>query len=118
LFTTSTAGERPAGLLTELVEDEAGVRVEALPGVDHDRDDVGVGHAGKRRAHDRGLEPALRLEDAGRVHEHDLDRAAQRDPDDAAPGGLHLGRDDRDLRADQRLTSVDLPTLGAPMIAT
>ena len=51
----------------------------------------------------RAVEPALRLENAGRVDEHDLRFARDRDAAHDIARGLHLGRDDGDLGADQRV---------------
>ena len=47
--------------------------------------------------------PGARREDAGGVDEHQLGRVPDGDPEDPTPRGLDLGRDDRDLGADQAI---------------
>ena len=54
----------------------------------------------------------------GRVGIDDLEILARDDAHDAVACGLRLGGDDREFFAHEAFISVDLPTLGLPMIFT
>ena len=81
-------------------------------GVDHQQDRVGVLGAGPGGRDHRPVEPAPRLEDAGRVDQQDLRGSVNRDAHQPRPRGLRLGADDRDLLADQRIDQGRLAGVG------
>ena len=89
--------------LFELLQQRLGVVVEARLGVDQHRDDVGVVRAAPGGRHHGAVEPPPRRENSRRVEEHELGAALHRDAAQQRARGLHLGRDDRDLAADQRI---------------
>ena len=100
LLRISTLGWRSSG---SFVEDRLALLVEPLAGVDEQADDVRVAGPAPGGGHHRAVEPALRLEDAGRVDEDDLRLALDGDAAHQRPRRLHLARDDRDLGADERV---------------
>ena len=89
--------------LVELRQQRLGFVVEALLGVDQHRDDVGVVRAAPGRRDHGAVEPPPRRENARRVDEDELRAALHRDAAHQRARRLHLGRDDRDLAADQRI---------------
>ena len=70
-----------------------------------------LGTAPRRRDH-RAIEPAARIEDAGRVDQQDLALALDRDAHQADAGGLRLRADDRDLLPDERVDEGGLAGIG------
>ena len=86
-----------------LSQDRVVVLVDALCGVDQQRDEVGILRAAPGGADHGAVEPPARREDAGRIDEDELRRARDRDAAHQRARRLHLGRDDRDLGADQRI---------------
>ena len=78
-----------------------GVALDAALGVDQHQDDIGILGAAPGGRHHRRVEPAARLEDAGRVDEDDLRIVVRGDAAHDGARRLHLVGDDRDLRADQ-----------------
>jgi hypothetical protein len=87
----------------ELFDDRPRLVIEALLGIDEQRRKIGIGRARQRSRHHRPVEPPLRRKDAGRIDEYDLRLVLDRDAPHEAARRLHLGRDDRHLRADQRV---------------
>ena len=86
-----------------------------LAGVDQQRHDIGVARPAPGGIDHRPVEPALRLEDAGRVDEDDLRAAVRPDHGDAAHDRarrLHLVADDGDLGADQPVDQRRLAGVG------
>ena len=82
------------------------------PGVDHEHDQVGIARALPRGCDHRAIEPATRIEDAGRIDQQQLCLAFDRDPHQPHPRRLRLGADDRDLLADQRVDQRRLARIG------
>ena len=87
-------------------------RVDAARGVDQQHGLVGVRGARPGRRHHRPVEPAPRREDAGRVDKDDLRRAFDRDAEQPAARRLRLGRDDRELVADEPVEQRRLAGIG------
>ena len=90
--------------------------VDALAGVDQQRHDIGVARPAPGGIDHGPVEPALRLEDAGRVDKDDL-RAAGRGPDHGNAAHhrarrLHLVADDGNLGADQPVDQGRLAGVG------
>ena len=81
-------------------------------GIDQQYGDVGVTGSAPGAAHHCPLEPAARLEDAGRVHEDDLGGAVDADAEHARARGLRLGRDNGNLGADQAVEQGGLAGIG------
>ena len=98
--------------LGELLQHRFGLVVEARLGVDQHRDDVGVVRAAPGGRHHGAVEPPLRRENPRRVDEDELRAALDRDAAHQRARGLHLGRDDRDLAADQRIDQRRLAGIG------
>ena len=92
--------DRAAPARPEPVDDAPRVGIGRARGVDQQHGLVGIGRAGPGRGDHRAVEPAARLENAGRVDEDQL-RLPDGDAEEAGAGGLHLGRDDRQLLADE-----------------
>ena len=74
-----------------------------IGGIDDQQHRIGIARAGPGGIDHGAVEPAARLEDARRIHEHDLRLAAHRDAAHRHARGLHLVADDGDLGADQRI---------------
>ena len=89
--------------IRKLCQDRLGFLVDALARVEQQRNHVRIARSAPGRGHHGPVEAALRLEDAGRVHEHDLRLALDGDAAHQRPRRLHLARDDRDLGADERV---------------
>ena len=104
--------------LLQPLDDGAGLLADAALGIDHQRHHVGILGALPGRGDHGALEPPLGdAEDARRVDQHDLRAVAVRqirhgDADHPHAGGLHLGRDDADLGADQRVDQGRLAGIG------
>ncbi len=80
------------------------IGLEGQCGRIHDQADrIGIARPRPRGFHHRAVELAARLEDARRIHEHDLRFAAHGHPAHRHARGLHLGRDDGDFRPHQRV---------------
>ncbi len=77
---------------------------KSLTGVDHKRDDVGVLRTAPRRSDHGAIEPPLWRENPRRIDEDDLCRADHDNAAQQSARGLHLLRDDRNLRADQSIS--------------
>ena len=106
-------------LLLQPLDDRLRLLPDAAFGIDDQGHDVGVLGALPGGGDHGALEPALGdAEDARRVDQHDLRAAAilrkigHGDADHAHARGLHLGRHDRDLRADQRVDQRRLAGVG------
>ena len=74
------------------VEHGADAALEAARRIDHQGDQVGILRAAPGGGDHGAVEPALGLEDAGRVGEQDLRLAEDRDPHQPGARGLRLGR--------------------------
>ena len=113
---------RAAAALGEAIEDAPCIPVDRAPtpraGIDQQHGLVGILGPRPGRRHHRPVEPAARREDAGGVDKHELRRAFDSDAEQARARRLRLRADDRQLVADSRFKSVDLPALGAPISAT
>ena len=110
-------GELRLAALAERAQDRLGLLGQArlaglLPGVDHERHDVGVGRRAPGGGDHRPVEAALGREQAGRVDEHDLRLALGQDAAHGRAGRLRLAGDDRDLLADERVDERRLAGVG------
>ena len=99
-----------AGLETR--DDPLDLRRHARGGVDEEQDEVGIPGTGPGGGDHRPVEPAPRLEDAGRIDQQDLRLALDRDPHQPRAGGLRLVADDGYLLADQRIDQSRLAGVG------
>ena len=105
-------------LLLEPLDDRLGLGPDAALGIDHQRYKVGVGGTLPGGGDHGALEPALGdAENARRVDQHELRARAVRqighgNADHPHARGLHLGRDDADLRADQGVDQGRLAGVG------
>ena len=96
----------------ELRQDGVGLFIDACACIEQHADQVGVvGSTPGGRDHG-AIEPPLRREDAGRIDQNDLGVVFDDDAADECSGGLHLARDDRDFRADQRVDESGLADIG------
>ena len=111
IFSCSTAAT--------LVRIAVGLLVESRLGVEQHADEVGVMRPAPGGRDHGAVEPALRREDAGRVDQDDL-RVVLRStmPRISARVVCTLRETMVTLEPTSALTSVDLPTLGAPISAT
>ena len=93
--------DRMAAALCEAVENAPRVVVDAARSVDQQHGFVGILGARPGRRHHRPVEPPSRRENPGRVDKDDLRRAFDRDAEQPVARRLRLGRDDRQLVADE-----------------
>ncbi len=100
--------------LRQLFEDRLGLLVDAFAHVQQQGHHIGIRRSAPGRGDHGPIEAALRLEDAGRVHEHDLSLALEGDAAHERPRGLDLVGDNRDLGADQRIEERRLPRIRCP----
>ena len=98
--------------LLQALEDCLGIAAQAPFAVDEQHDEVGVLGAAPGRSDHGAVEPATRLEDAGRVHEHDLRIVVDGNAADDRACRLHLVADDRDFRTDQPVEQRRLAGIG------
>ncbi len=105
--------------LLQPLDDGLGLGSDAALGVHDQRDDIGILRALPGSRHHRPLQAALGdAEDARRVDEHDLGARAvgqvgHGNADHAHARGLHLGRDDAHLRADEAVHQGRLAGIGS-----
>ena len=81
-------------------------------GVDHEEGAVGILGAFPRGGDHGAVEAAVGLENPRRVDQDQLRVAVDGDAHEAGAGGLRLGRDDRDLLADERVDEGRLARIG------
>ena len=96
----------------ELLQQRAGLPVEAALGVNHDAHDVGVPGARPGGFDHGAIEPALGRKYAWRIDEDELRVAFGRDATHQHARGLHLRRDNGHLGADQRVDERRLADIG------
>ena len=102
----------------QALDDGACLLADAALGIDHQRHHVGILGTLPGRGDHGALEPPLGdAEDARRVDQHDLRAAGigkigHGNADHPHAGGLHLGRYDRDLGADQGVDQGRLAGIG------
>ncbi len=87
----------------KLGQDRVGFVVDARTGVEQHADEVRVVRPAPRGRHHGAVEPPLGREDARRIDENNLRVILDHDAADQRARGLHLLRDDSDLRSDQRI---------------
>ena len=83
-----------------------------IGGIDDQQDRIGVFRARPGRADHGAVQPAARPEDARRIDKHDLGFARHRDAAHGHARGLHLGGDDGDLGAHQRIVERGFAGIG------
>jgi hypothetical protein len=96
----------------KLTQDRLLVLFHAFVRVDEKRNDIGILRAAPGAAHHGAVEPPARHENSRRVDEDQLRRTFDRDAAYERARGLHLGRDDRDFSADQRVEERRLAGVG------
>ena len=103
LLRTASFGLRTSGspLRIAWVSSLSAGLARLLPGVDQEREHVGVGGRAPGGGDHRPVEAALGREQAGRVDEHDLRLALGQDAAHGRAGRLRLAGDDRHLLADE-----------------
>lgn len=95
-----------------LGEDRLGLLVDAGFGVEQHANEIGVVRPAPGGGDHGAVEPTLGQEDAGRVDQDDLRVVLDDDAADQRARGLHLARDDRDLRPDQRVDQRGFADIG------
>jgi len=96
----------------ELVDDARRIVIDTVRRIDHQYDRVRVLSPAPGRIDHGPVEPALGIEDAGRIDEHELAFAFERNAAHRHPRRLHLVRDDRDLGADDGVDERRLAGIG------
>ncbi len=85
---------------------------DEIGGVHHQQNRIGLARAAPGGADHGAVQPSARPENARRVHQDDLGVAAHHDAAHIHPRGLHLGADNGDLGADQRIHQRGLAGIG------
>ena len=85
---------------------------DAALGVEQHRHDVGVVRAAPCGRHHGAVEPAAGRENSRRIDQHDLRLPHHGDAAHQRARRLHLGRDDRHFRSDQRVDQCRLAGVG------
>ena len=98
--------------MLERFDDRLQLGAKARLAVDDHRDQVRALRAAPGSLHHGAVQPALGREDAGRIDQHQLRVALDRDAHHAGAGGLRLGTGDRHLLPHKRIHQRGLARIG------